>query len=142
MGKNFYVAGIYVLDSGGKLLTIQYQTATSSGGTPHNIGVNRWNSATSFNASPKGEQVSESRVWWLRAKNDGTNWTFSVSPNGADWISFYSEGVTAFLGPTIASLGVFGDNNDTGGIGLSSFISIWSYELASGSGTNSSWQAH
>jgi hypothetical protein len=141
-GKNFYVAGIYVLDSGGKLLTIQYQTATISGATPHNIGVNRWNSATSFNSSPKGQQVSESRVWWLRVKNDGTNWTFSVSPNGADWISFYSEGVTAFLGPTIASLGVFGDNNDTGGIGLSSFVSIWSYELASGSGTNSSWQSH
>jgi hypothetical protein len=141
-GKDYYVAGIYVLDSGGKLLTIQYQTATISGATPHNIGVNRWNSATSFNSSPKGEQVSESRTWWLRINNDGTNWNFYVSPNGADWMLFYSEGVTAFLGSTIASLGVFGDNNDTTGIGFSSLISLWSFEVASGSGTNSSWQSH
>jgi hypothetical protein len=51
----------------------------------------------------------------------------------------FAEGVTAFLGSTIASLGVFGDNNDTTGIGFSSLISLWSFEVASGSGTNSSW---
>lgn len=138
-GKNFYVAGVYVIDSSGKMLALVYQTSTGSSETQHSIGVTRWNSASSFNSTAKGEQVSESRTWWLRINNDGTNWNFSISPNGADWMSFWSEGVTSFLGPTITSLGVFGDNNDTGGIGLSSFISVWSYELASGSGTNSSW---
>jgi hypothetical protein len=141
-GKDYYVAGIYILDSGGKMLTLAYQTSTGGSQSQHAIGVTRWNSATSFSATQKTEQISESRTWWLRINNDGTNWNLSLSPNGADWIAFYSEGLTAFLGPTIADLGIYGDNNDTTGIGLSSFISMWSYELASGSGTNSSWQSH
>jgi len=41
--------------------------------------------------------------------------------------------------PQESSLGVYGDNNDTATIRLSSLVSIWSFELASGSGTNSSW---
>jgi hypothetical protein len=135
-GSPYFVAGIFIIDSSGKLVTLQYFPSISA---TYAIAVNQYNSTTSFNSAAISKQVSASRTWWLRANNDGTNWNFSISPNGADWLSLYSEGLTAFLGPTITSLGVFGDNVDTTGIGLSSLISIWSYELAAGSGTNSSW---
>lgn len=134
-GSNYYASGIYVRDSNGKLLTIAYQTTNG-----HAISIQTWNSTASFNANVKQKPISPARTWWLRVNNDGTNWTFSVSHNGADWIPFYSQGLTAFLGSTITDLGVFGDNNDTASTGLSSMISIWSFELAAGSGTNSSWQ--
>ena len=135
-GAPYYALGIFIIDSGGKLVTLQYWANTS--GT-NNISVNHYSSTTSFNSSGISKPISASRTWWLRANNDGTHWNFSISPNGTDWLSLYSEGLTAFLGPTITSLGVYGDNADTTGIGLSSLISIWSYELAAGSGTNSSW---
>jgi hypothetical protein len=70
------------------------------------------------------------------------NWNFYVSDDGINWMAFYSEPVTSFLGSTISLLGVYGDNNDTASIGLSSITSICSYELTTGSGTNSSWQSH
>ena len=135
VGTNYYVSGIYIRDSGGKLLTLSYQTSNGP-----NIIVTRWNSVTLYNATPKGKLISAARTWWLRVNNDGTNWTFSMSHNGADWLSFYSESLTAFLGSTITDLGVYGDNHDVSSTGLSSMISIWSFELAGGSGTNSSWQ--
>lgn len=137
-GRNFYTAGIYIIDSSGKLLTLSYQTNTAQS-TPLALSISHWNSTSSFNSGPKTVEVSESRTLWFRVTNDGTNWTFYVSHNGADWVNFYSEGITSFLGSTISSLGVYGDNNDTATIRLSSLVSIWSFELASGSGTNSSW---
>lgn len=140
-GTLYYTCGIYIIDSTGKVLGMSYHTQTStSSTTPHFISANRFNSTTSFNSSPRTAFVSESRTWWFRVTNDGTNWTFYVSHNGADWIQFYSEAVTSFLGPTISSLGVYGDINDTASTGLSALVSIWSFELANGSGTNSSWQ--
>lgn len=137
--RNFYTAGIYIIDSSGKLLTLCYQTNAGGNGTPHELGTIHWNSTSSFNSEPKSIAISESRTWWFRVTNDGTNWTFYISHNGADWINFYSEGVTSFLGSTISSLGVYADNNDTASIGVSSFVSLWSFELATGSGTNSTW---
>jgi hypothetical protein len=138
-GGNYYLGGIYVLDSGGKLLALNYQTQSGSQ-TAHTLAVERWNSVSSINTTVKSAPISDARVWWFRVNNDGTNWNFYVSHDGVDWINFYSEPLGAFLGPTISTLGVFGDNNDTTAIGLGSFISIWSYELVTGSGTNSSWQ--
>jgi hypothetical protein len=138
-GKNFYNAGIFIIDSSGRVLTLSYQTSTGSSQTQHAVSVIRWNSSSSFSSTQMGAPISESRTWWLRVNNDGTNWNFSISHNGADWMALYSEGVSAFLGSTISGLGVFGDNNDTAPLGLGSLVSIWSYELASGSGTNSSW---
>ncbi len=82
---------------------------------------------TLYNATPKGKLISAARTWWLRMNNDGTNWTFSMSHNGADWLSFYSESLTAFLGSTITDLGVYGDNHDVSSTGLSSMISIWKF---------------
>jgi hypothetical protein len=136
-GRNFYVAGIYIRDSTGKMLTMAAQATVST--APQGINVTRWNSTTSFNATQKSKEVTASATWWFRVTNNGANWNFYISPNGADWISYYSEGSTAFLGSTISDLGVYGDNNDTASIGLNSLISIWSYELATGAGTNSHW---
>jgi hypothetical protein len=140
-GANYFVAGVYIMDTTGKLLTFCYQTQIQGSSTaPDTISALHFNSPSSYNSTPLVKPVSASRTWWLRINNDGTKWNFSISHNGADWLAFYSEPLTTFLGSTIATLGVYGDNNDTTALGLSSFVSLWSFELVSGSGTNSSWQ--
>jgi hypothetical protein len=134
-GANYAVAGVYILDSAGKLLLFG---EVGSSGNPAAIFVNHQSSFTSFNSTAKSVSVNGPRTLWYRIKNDGTNWNFYVSSNGADWTPVYSEPLTQFLGSTITSIGVCGNNANTSALPLQ--ISLWSYELVTGSGTNSSWQ--
>jgi hypothetical protein len=133
-GVNYTGAGIYIQDSTGKITALQAQGVN---GNPALAMITRWNSNSSYNSTVKSLSINASRTLWFRARNDGTNWNFYISPNGADWIFFYSEALTTYLGPTISSLGVYGDVNASGMPAMN--VSIWSFELATGSGTNSSW---
>ena len=133
LNANFYQSGIYIADSSGKLIAFdQYQAGSI-------LQVAYWNSASSFGSNRKTKGIALGSTVWLRINHDGTNLKFSVSRNGADWQLFYSESATAFLSSNISALGVFGDNNDGSATSMNSLISIWSFELASGSGTDSHW---
>ncbi len=134
-GVNWSTAGIYVRDSAGKLIGMHEQ---GTGGSPTLIQVNHYNSVSSFNSTAKQVSVNAPRTIWFRVRNDGTNWNFYISPNGADWIFIYAEALTSYLGSTITSVGVYGDNNNS--TALNQNVSIWSFELATGSGTDASWQ--
>jgi hypothetical protein len=130
--SNFFTTGIYIIDSNGKLITLNQQNGNGLYQIAH------WNSVTSFNATQKSNAISPKQSTWLRMSNDGSNITFYTSEDGAEWIQYYSEPSASFLGTAIA-MGVYGDNNDTTGVGLPSKTSIWSFELENGLGTNSHW---
>ena len=130
--SNYFSAGIYLVDSSGKL-TVFYVGQPGS-----NLIVANWPSVTVGGAWSYQTQFAPTQSNWLRITNDGTNFTFYTSLNGADWIKVYAASSTSFLG-NITSAGVFGDNNDTNNIGLSSTLSVWSFAVEPGSGTNSHW---
>lgn len=127
--ENYYVTGLYIRDASGKLVTWSFGYGTGT------LQFNHWSSVTSFNNQPYLRNVNNYSSIWLRIHYDGTNFITYVSQNGQDWISPYQESATAFIG-TPAAIGVYGDNND--GYGVDSVVSIWSWELVSGNGTNSS----
>jgi hypothetical protein len=134
-GDNYSTAGIYICDSTGKLTVMHEQGST---GNPAVIQVNHYSSTSSYSGNAKSVDINGQRTLWLRVTNDGTNWNFYISHNGADWSSIYSEALTAYLGPTISSIGVVGDNHNSSA--PVQHVSIWSFELGTGTGTNSSWQ--
>lgn len=134
-GANFAVAGLYIQDSSGKIV---YLNQAGTAGNRAAVQVNYFNSASSFNSTPKSWSTNGYSTFWLRIRNDGTNWNYYWSLNGADWVSVYSTPLTAFLGSTITSLGVFGNLNNSTYPNME--ISVWSFELTTGSGTDSSWQ--
>jgi hypothetical protein len=101
--------------------------------------VTHWNTVSSYNNNMKYVQFSPSPSFWLRINNDGTNFNFYVSNNGADWILFYSEANSSFLTGSPAAIGVYGENNDTASLGMNTTVSVWSFVAESGSGTNAHW---
>lgn len=131
--SNFFTAGLYVADSTGKLVTFNINQNGST------IQVSHWNSITSYNTTTKNVPINPTSTLWFRVNNDGVNFNFYLSNNGADWTSFYSEPIGSFLGSTISGIGVYGDNNDISSVGMPSTISIWSFAVESGAGTNAHW---
>ena len=127
--ENYYTTGLYIRDASGKLVTWTFGYGAGT------LQFNHWNSATSYNNQPYSRNVNNYSSIWLRIHYDGTNFIAYLSQNGQDWINPYQESATAFI-DTPAAIGVYGDNND--GYGVDSVISIWSWELVSGNGTNSS----
>lgn len=130
--SNYLQTGIYLVDSTGKLTTFQTEAASNF------LNVTHWNSVSSWNKDIKFVQLSPSTSVWLRINNDGTNLNFYVSKDGADWITYYTEANTAFMGPIVAA-GVYGDNDDTANLGLNMTVAIWSFAVEPGTGTNSHW---
>jgi hypothetical protein len=130
--SNFFTMGIYIIDTNGRFVSIHQQTGSGL------FQIGHWNSVTSFNSTIKSNQISPKQSIWLRITNNGSNIIFYISQDGAEWIQYYSEPSTSFLGTAIA-MGVYANNHDTTGVGLPSKISIWSFELENGPGTNSHW---
>jgi len=122
------VGGAYIIDSTGKITFFGY-----SGG---NLAIGRVATLTS-NVSTTVGFISTDRPKWLRVYNDGTSWHYLASKNGADWEELYSENLTNYLGVSIAGVGIAGESTGTSRVG--GYVSIWSWELKNGVGTDSSW---
>lgn len=128
--QSYYTGGLYIRDTSGKMVSLNLSEASNY------IQVNHWNSPTSYGSNSYQQNILSYSTLWLRVYNDGTNFNFYISPNGADWLLIYTESNTSFLG-TIAAAGFYGDNN--AGSGPESLFSLWSLEWVTGTGTNSSW---
>lgn len=124
------LVGIVVFDSAGKAVTLQQQYSSQA------LNYQHWASTSSLASTVKTIPFVPGEKIWLRLYNDGTNMNAFVSINGADWISFYSEAVTAYLG-TISSAGFLADNNSSTAPSLP--VSCWSFELVAGTGNNTQW---
>ena len=128
------LVGIVLYDSGsGKLISFELQ----ADGSATAWEIYTWNSVT----SPVTQLIdtpiavySENR--WLRVHNDGTNLTFYVSQTGADWVELYQQPVTTFL-PAISGAGVGFDLNTSGADSL--IINVWTFEITTGAGTDTTW---
>ncbi len=108
-------AGILMRENAtGKLLSI-----STGGGATSNAGiaVDRWNSATSFNAQPKATNIPVQNFQsglWLRAVYDSTNVKFFFSPDGFIWSEYYSESKTSFFTTAPDEVGLFINVEGTG----------------------------
>lgn len=119
-GSNFANAGISLRDSGtGKLVT--FGLGTNNGIV---IGVNYWNTVTSFASSPRGTSFAAGPAPFmsLRLIDNATNrnWYFSVD-GGITWVLFLTTTNTDFL--TADKLGFFADsaNSEDAAISLLSW---------------------
>lgn len=127
--SGYNACGIFVRDSSMKLIFLGYSSynfgvGTRSGFAGNNLSLSN---TISLSSSPK----------WVRIMKDATNWTYHVSSNGADWMEILRvPNASSYLTTNIAAAGVVG--LPTGSYAVN--IPIWSLELKSGTGTNSSWQ--
>jgi hypothetical protein len=146
-GDSFYSGGAIIYDSGSGKLTA-FDLVSNANYPPMYLQVTHWNSTTSWNGTAKQIALTpRDAPSWLRIKNDGTNLTYYVSVNGADWVQFYQEAVAAFM-PAITHGGFGGDANysasttgETGAGAITPQINLLGFELTTGTGTNTAWIA-
>jgi hypothetical protein len=84
--------GIAITD-GTKLVTF----GLSMGGGLQGFDVFHWTNVTTFASNPADQGFPTNGSMWLRVQDDGTNFIFSVSPDGVNFIQYFSESRTAFL---------------------------------------------
>lgn len=120
--STFPTAGIGWRDSGsGKFQVLALRQAGS--GQIFQPTVQAWNSPTSFNSSQYGGTVAE-RMMWLQLQDTGTNISFAISKDGAQWTTLYtvakSSGFLGSSGYNQIFIGYDGFNS-AGGIVLMSY---------------------
>lgn len=96
LNRNFNSAGLAIRDSATGRITflglVQNGTSVGAGPTQQN-----WNTITAWNATTSGNTGAWiNEVEWLRLRSDGTTLFFEVSPDGEDWIDWYSVGYKSF----------------------------------------------
>lgn len=103
--------------SDGKLVSFD---VVSAGSTPFQqvIAHSKWTNTTTFsanytsvdtvNAAPPSDGWKAGPGYWMRAKDDNTNRTCWVSPDGRNWTKLFTETRTDFITPD--KIGFFADN--------------------------------
>jgi hypothetical protein len=95
-------AGLVMYD-GTKMKT--FLLYTGSGGT--GIGVANYTNLTTLSGLIYGQEVSGMQAYeYYQIRDDGTNWTYSVSNDGQNWDRVFTESRNSFLTPTKVGLGV------------------------------------
>lgn len=110
--QNNNSVGLYVTD-GTKLEILQITDYANSAGLVTTLAVNRYSSVTAYASTPQtvGQGVTISPIF-LKIRDDGTNLTFSWSPDGSNFIQIYSEARLAYLS-SIADFGWGGESNNS-----------------------------
>lgn len=106
--------GLYFADSSsGKLVVFQRVVSQTPAGF---FNVQYWTNATTISSTPQQDGASRSAatgLLWMRIANDGTNFTFSTSPDGMNWDQVYQVARTAFLTtPDLVGFFGIGDNGN------------------------------
>lgn len=94
---NFTVCGMYFRDhTSGKLVVMNL--AGQGGGSCMPLIIQNYTSPTVFSANAQAYIfVSTVGTFFLKLRDDGTNFYFSVSPNGLDFLQVFQVSRTAFL---------------------------------------------
>lgn len=92
--------------------TGKFLTLSSGGGSTSDpfFTISRWTNATTFSTQPATFNPTIavfSNGCWLRAVHDGTNITFHLSPDGFNWIQYYTEAKAAFFTTEPDQVGIF-----------------------------------
>jgi hypothetical protein len=96
-GSASFIGCLFIRDSGnGKFVGLGIHK--NGNGNPE-VLVGRWNSATSYSADIFGSTsyFQHSETIWLKIEDDNTDFKFSVSSDGFNWIELATQGRTAFL---------------------------------------------
>lgn len=111
--ESFAEIELFAFDSvSGKAVSYGYQY----NGSPSIIGQ-KFNVGGGFNANYFSNTINgggpfgpSSQVFWLRFKDDGSNRTFSVSPDGQIWSQVHSVGRTDFCTPNHFGWSIYGSS--------------------------------
>lgn len=67
----------------------------------------RYNNFTSFNGTSFTRRaITPLSVYWMRLENDGSDLTFSVSCDGINWLTIFSDSIGTFVTPDSVGFGV------------------------------------
>jgi len=104
--------GMCLLNNSNALIT--WGGYTASGGTNHQISIDKHDSATVVNSNYAFLNLVKLGAMpnWFRIRDNGTNRYFDYSLNGIDWIELFSVGRTDFITPT--RIGWYTGNNSGG----------------------------
>jgi len=92
---NYCSGGLVVRDSGsGKLITIALLTNSSNGAL--GFSVDYYNSPTNYSSTPFAENAVTCPVFF-KLRDDGANFTWSLSRDGVNWSQIWQASRTAFL---------------------------------------------
>jgi len=111
VGAQYVNAGLcFYNSSSGKVVTFG-NSSNLTAGIVQNLVVQTWNSVSSINsASTTVIPFTFGAFTVLKVRDDGTNFTFSASSDGINFIQFYQVADTNFLTPQ--SVGYFIDVNN------------------------------
>jgi len=76
--------------SNGRLITCSYRTNG-------NFAMWRWTNTTTFNANIDTARTSNNASPWIRLEDDDTNLLMSISDDGANWTTLWSDPRASFL---------------------------------------------
>lgn len=134
--QNYIAFGLGILNSSNAYMTIGALWGANilSIFTASNINSNASVSSPASFIAALGNQL------WSRIYNDGTNYNFQWSTNGAQWHTLYQEAVATFGAATQVGPMAVLDNNNVAGLILS--VDILGLEIVTGTGTNTTWLAN
>jgi hypothetical protein len=107
-GSNFRIGGISVFDNSGsfttsKVILFSMKSAPGAGGstpTGFYFGQDNFTNISVYSSTPNTVNPPNGTIpntIWLQLANDGTNFHFSYSTDGINYIQLWAYGVTAFL---------------------------------------------
>jgi hypothetical protein len=114
-----------------KLMLFSYDVNSFFNQAIQELGINRWSNPSSLFTTNFGMHpfMSVSDLIWVKIENTGTNLKWHLSPDGAEWIQYFSESKTAWFssGPDKVLFYVDNENNTaTGATALNLRLHHWS----------------
>lgn len=116
--------------SSGKLMLCDFVTE-SFFNNKFNVSISRYNSTSSLfttNDGPREIQII-SDLMWVKIENDGTNTKWHLSPDGVNWIQYFSEAKNSWFssGPDrVLWYGINFGNSGTGAVAMHVRLHHWS----------------
>ncbi|WP_254506515.1 hypothetical protein [Anatilimnocola floriformis] len=101
------VAGLILRQSSsGKFHDLSFNTNST---TPFRFLANDWTDETTFSGTSRivvTNPVYSQTVHWLRVRDDGANLTYSISPDGVEWVQLLQHSRTALGAPDQIGIGI------------------------------------
>lgn len=104
-GTNYFTSGLFLRESStGKCLTLTIGYDISD-----KCQVSRWTNSTTY-AAESFAMSWQTKVAYLRIRDDGTNLIYSISVDGLYYFPLYTEGRTTYMASGPNRIGVCGNN--------------------------------
>ena len=122
IAKEYQFSGIALRDATNNK-TILYGLALQGG---FNVGALKWTGASTYSGDYGRFDLDAAREVWLRVHYDGTNFTFSFSPDNINWYVYATEAWNNFLG-ALTGVGIGMDPNSGTGITCTFTVMSWAF---------------